>query len=296
MAVRADTGLTGMSHTNVTDSITGLSYNSTTQLDSVDSPEITDEDIFPVTIVQEQQNLVEPELELMKKPKRSKRWGIAIVLLLKKIAEKSLGYKWMHYTDHSHYEDKDRLYTILDVILTVLIGAISSAEFVGIIAKSGIENNIIALAILNGIIILLTVIAGIIKGIWTSGDYPRLIHEHKYNSSKYDEIHLQIQNQLALNIKDRDSDKAFLRTMLTNYNRLLFEAPSIRKDTMDKYIETTRDSKISKPIDFEELNTFDIYINNEEYDQTEPRGMHKSVKNKSWVDQRNKVMEWINTF
>lgn len=197
-------------------------------------------------------------------------WNRAIVELLKKIGERSLGYRWMHNLESDYYESLDSKLAMIEVLLLGLLGVLTSVQLIGAAiptltgtADTTNTTNTIIILTITIIQLLLTCIFGIIKSIRENSNFPQQSYKNKYASNKFNSINLKIQEQFSLELDKRDDDKTFTHHLLGQYNDLLFESPSIRSKTMKKYVEGTKDSKINKPITIAEINTMDIMLNDE---------------------------------
>ncbi len=190
-------------------------------------------------------------------------WNRSIVELLKKIGERSLGYRWMHNYESDYFASIESKMATLEMLLIGLIGVLETVTFIGAISGVEIVSNLSVILSILGVQILLTFLFGIVKTIRENSNYPKQSFDHKYCSNKFNNINLKIQEQFSLEIERRDDDKTFTHHLLNNYNELLFESPSVRNKTMKKYMNGTKDSKINKPITIAEINGMDIMLNDE---------------------------------
>ena len=85
-------------------------------------------------------------------------WNYKIQLLLKKIGEKCMGYRWMHNKEQRYYENMDEKYTIIELILVSIITTVTGSEFVALFASSNLADHKTAIIIVTGIQLLLTLI------------------------------------------------------------------------------------------------------------------------------------------
>lgn len=183
-------------------------------------------------------------------------WNYRIMLQLKKIGEKSMGYKWMHNEDMMYYTLKFRCLTLIEVILLSLIGTLSGIEIFSLFTT----NNKLISILSTCIHTLLVIIYGLIKAIKESSDYPSRIYNHRWSSVKFGQISSEIQNQFCLPINKRDSDTGFLQYKTTDYNDNLLSAPVIRSCTRNKYINGTKNINISQPLSLGSMEKIEIVI------------------------------------
>lgn len=224
---------------------------------------------------------------------RAGAWNRRTMMLLKKIGEKALGYRWMHYEEFKYNETMFTRYNNIEMILMAISSGFAGALL--FVQSLGVTDQVV-LIVLTAIIMGTSLLSVITKIVKDNNDYPKLIFDHKYNSTKYGEINLTIQNQLALNIADRESDKEFVQNIIKNYNVLLFEAPSIRGKIMREYTEKTKDSKISKPVDVE---TIEIVVENNDdnnYVTTPMMSGHRIDGTQSTSRYGYEIDRWLSNF
>jgi hypothetical protein len=188
----------------------------------------------------------------------NKSWNNMIVLQLKKIAEKSAGYRWMHFNEQTYYFNLERVLSVLEAIFLSINIIITSGEVISLLSESGIDSKDIIY--MNVIQIFIMIIFTIIKTIRETGNYVKLKLMHQHTSIKFYKIFNNIQNQLCLAIKDRKNDKKFLFSQAKIFNDLLYNSPSIRKKAMDKYAHETEQYDIAKPLLIGGLDDIEVVV------------------------------------
>ena len=223
------------------------------------------------------------------------------MIQLKKIGEKSTGYRWMHDQEKIYYTQRNNIFLKLEVVMIAMIGTLTSGEFIMFVSKS--VNTIDSGAIVSGIQLLIFMIFCIIKGLYEIGDFVNKIENHRVASSKFNNIFIDIDNQLRIPINKRETDYDFLSYKTKEYNSIMESSPMIRQSVIDQYILATEREDIYKPPvagGFEKLeivvnnNKNDIIIrsqNNSSNGNESPsyRSIDKSMDNKL----KNQIDRWI---
>lgn len=237
--------------------------------------------------------ITEPKNDDLEGPNTPGTWNYTVKLLLKKIGEKSMGFKWMHNQDRIRYE---RIYMILkrvEVILLALIVILTSSGFVYFLSVIGLEGNNIIVIIISAVQLLILSGASIVKTMREIGGYDKLIFDHKYSSSRFNQISLQIQTQLALDLKDRMNDVFFIKHIVDTYNKLVEISPIISSSTMTEYIDAVKDKDIHKPLLLGKIDDqLEIVIDGpENHDQA------KNTENDQLYDNNKYQMDrWLQNF
>ena len=203
-------------------------------------------------------------------------WNYRIQLLLKKIGERAMGYKYMHIQDQYHYVWVLRVYFLIEVVVLSIIGMLTGGQLVGFIASSDFAEDPKIVIPLNIIQILIVFLYAIIRGFRMVGGYEDNIWSHKYNSAKFNEIFLEIQEQLSLPTADRAVDKEFLKYIIKQYNGLLETSPKIRQKSIKKYLKSVEDENIFKPITIGGFEKIEIVINKKRKKENKDKDKEKS--------------------
>jgi hypothetical protein len=211
-------------------------------------------------------------------------WNQKTEYLLQRIGEKSMGYRWMHEQEHLYhtgYNDKLQLYLI---VLTGILGTLSSGSIIGLFSDSSSKNNILlALTITQ---LIMSFIMGVVLGIKEQGDYKMTAMQHKQISSKFAVLYHSIQRQFSLDPRNREDDKTFLNDKIREFDDLVASPNVIRNETMTKYNNTIADKNISKVDDIETFDTL-------RYDRAHTSA---TMSNKNDARVNFEVERWIHNF
>lgn len=223
---------------------------------------------------------------------KEKPWNYKILLLLRKIGKKTMGYRWMHEQESQYNEDMETKLTIYEIVILSLLGIVTCGEFVGFIIDLGLDNNRIIYIVLTSFQLLFLCVSGIIKGYKEANKFSTNQTDHNYAASKFGEINLNIQNQLSLNLSDRDRDKDFLKNIIKNFNDIMFLAPKIREEVKKKYLEEADENNIFNPIT-EDINTLQVVVIKDE--------LEDEKKNDKLIDEINlkskyQIDRWLQHF
>jgi len=192
--------------------------------------------------------------------KGTSTWNYQTMLLLKKIGEKSIGYKWMHEKDYEHYDNKDGFYQRIEIILLAIIDVLASGGFVAFVSATDINNNRVAAIVILAIGLLLAIFLSIAKGLREKGEYPQKMFNNKWSALKFSEMYYSIQGQFTVPETKRVDGSQFLHEITKQFNDLMFTSQSIRKETVDAYLEATENSDIYKPILVGNMDQIEIVI------------------------------------
>lgn len=219
----------------------------------------------------------------------TKPWNYRIMLLLKNIGEKSLGYKWMHNEELLYYTKKYKYLTIIEVTLLAIIGTVTGSQIVTYFTE---QSNILYMILLI-IQTLFYLCYGITKAIKEAGDYPSKIYGHRWSSIKFGEIATDIQTQFCLPIDKRNKDEHFLEYKSKDFNDNLYGAPIIRHSTKKKYSDNIYPKKISKYA-FDNVDHIDIIFDNNKNNISCDNKSNESNDNnsiKKYQTQPNKLID-----
>lgn len=175
-------------------------------------------------------------------------WNYKILLLLKKIGKKTMGYRWMHEQEAIYYDDRDIKFGIAQMIIITILGFISGTGLINAISGTGLENNVVFITVVNILNLIGLVVLAIVTKYPEINKYSDMKNSHANAANRYAELNLAIQSQLSLNLKDRESDKMFLQSVIRIFNSILFLSPPIREKTKKKYIEGSEDNDIFNPL------------------------------------------------
>ena len=181
-------------------------------------------------------------------PNNNSPWNYKILLLLRKIGKKTMGYRWMHEQETKYYTVLNTKFNIYERLILALLGTITGGGFVSFLSGANLENNKIIYIVITIVQLVIVFFAAIIKEYRYVNNYEKNKNDHSAAAVKNAEINLEIQYQLALNIRDRDTDKHFLANIIKKFNDVLYLAPKIRNDTKEKYLEGSEDNDMFNPI------------------------------------------------
>lgn len=235
-----------------------LNHNSDTQLSlSPDDKELHNEDDGKkITFEQDVQY---SQNALLYNSENKKPWNNRIKLLLKKLGEKSMGYRWMHDQENEYYLKLDKNINNFLIILSAIVTALNSTALASLFASEDDFAIIFWLTLIN---LILSLILTIIIGIKDKSEYGTIAKNHRETSYKFTQIYHSIQEQLSLDVEDREVDKEFLGKKIKEYDYLMQSKPNIRKKIADKYISETKNTNIYKPIITTEFENIDIDVDN----------------------------------
>ena len=190
------------------------------------------------------------------------QWNYKIILFLKKMGAKTMAYRWMHDYEAQKYEKISDIYKILEIIILALLGMVTGGEMVGLIFGTGLNKNRIALIVITSVQMVILLIYSIVKGIHDASHFERKMQLHNHSSYKFGEINLSIQNQLSLNLSERDPDKIFLKNIIKNFNDLMFVSEKISTKAKKKYLKNIEDDDVFQPFIEDDEGRLQIVIHN----------------------------------
>lgn len=178
----------------------------------------------------------------------NKPWNYKILLLLRKIGKKTMGYRWMHEQEANYYNDLETKFETGKIIIIILLSLVNGTSLYNTFAGTYLEYNLIFHATIS--IINLVGLAALAFSIKypDAKKYTDLKHNHFNASLRNAELNLTIQSQLALNLEDRESDKMFLQSIIRLFKDILYLSPSIRETTKKKYIAESEENEIFNPL------------------------------------------------
>ncbi len=222
---------------------------------------------------------------------KKKPWNNRIKLLLKKLGEKSMGYRWMHEHENAYYLNFDTNINIAQLILGMILTVLNSTGLISLYA----ENNYVLIFFLTLSNLILSALLTFTIGLREKIDFRTISQNHKESAYRFTQIYHSIQEQLSLDIEDREIDKEFMRKMIIQYDDLMQTKQNIRKGIVNKYITETKNTNIYKPIimaEFENIDIEDEHVVNIELD---------NIKNDLESDNKQKkinyeISRWLNNY
>lgn len=182
-------------------------------------------------------------------------WNYKIILLLKKIGNKTMGYRWMHEQEAIKNSILATKYNVIEMLTLVILGVLNGGEFISFIFYYGLQCNHTLYIIIGIVQIITLIISTFIKGYIQINNFAQNTLNHQYVASKIAEINLSIQYQLSLNVNDRDNDIIFLRNTIKNFNDIMYLAPPISKQIKNIYIEGSKENEMFNLFSEENVET-----------------------------------------
>lgn len=208
-------------------------------------------------------------------------WNYKILLLLRKVGKKTMGYRWMHEQELLYYDKVHTRFGIIEMLILAFLGTITGGGFINFIVGASLNNKAVYIAITT--IQLVTVfVAAVVKGYRNVKKYEKKMNDHFNAGLKNAELNLNIQYQLSLNIKDRENDKIFLKNVIRSFNDILLLSPYISEDTKARYLKESNDNDIFNPI-ITEGDGLHIVIN---YDNNN-NNYNSSIKRNTRINNNN---------
>lgn len=214
-------------------------------------------------------------------------WNYKIVLLLQKIGKRTMGYRWMHDQESQNNDTQNNKFMIAQIVLDVLNATVTGSTMVALVYSANLQNDLTTLYILTAISLAIQIASGVVTGIRESSDFSNIAAKHNYAAIKFGEINLDIQNQLSLNVEDRDTDKDFLKNIIKRYNDLNMTVPQISDDVKKRYVASDEDNDVYNPIiigDYNNIQIVDKKSDDKEVDE------EKGSKSKYEIDR------WLSRF
>jgi hypothetical protein len=182
----------------------------------------------------------------------NKKWDMNIMIQLKKIGEKSAGYRWMHDLEKQHYTQMNKVYDYIEIIILAVLTTITSGD---VVLLFNTNNYRIFLSISE---ISLLLIYWITRGIHNSNEYNSKIISHRNSSLRFNELYMNINNEISISDKNKIKENDFLKEKTKEYTNILDTSPEIRNYTIRKYIDATANEDIHKPTITGSIDKIDI--------------------------------------
>lgn len=164
----------------------------------------------------------------------------------------------MHDQEFKIKNAVNRKYMIADIVFKVITGILTGSTIASLVSNSNYTSDMTFIYIFTGISLVFQLVSGVLTGIRETSDFNGIALQHSSASSKFGEINLNIQEQLALNIDDRDPDKEFLNTTIKSFNDIYGSVPPIGEKTKQKYIASDEDNEIYNPIIVGDYNNLQL--------------------------------------
>ena len=173
--------------------------------------------------------------------KISDNWSDKKIYILKKWSFEFLLFIWLHNYNSEYYLLLDRIFSIPAII-------ISAGTSTAIFSTLNIDNSKIYLIVFGALLLIGTFLQSLRDYLHISS----LIHKHIYCSKSYQILLNDIDEQLNLDIHERENSSRFINKIKMRKNDIILNSPSINNNTW---------KKLKKSINKNELN----YIKNNEF-------------------------------
>lgn len=196
--------------------------------------------------------------------------------LLKKWADKSQCFQWMHSKSRDIYQKKNTWYTIPVIIISTLTGTANFAQ-----ERFSEEQRPYA----NMTIGTLSIIAGIITTISQYLKVSELNEGHRVASLSWGKFYRELNTQLIKHPLDRKDPNHFMEYCKEEYNRLVEISPPIPKEIIKNFKVKFKDvTDLTKPQIGDFIEATEIY----EMEEDERLEMINQI-NKDVVDSKKKL-------
>tara|TARA_Y100000780_G_C13688247_1_gene418491 strand:- start:1067 stop:1912 length:846 start_codon:yes stop_codon:yes gene_type:complete len=185
-------------------------------------------------------------------------WNYNIKFFLKKIGEKSMGYRWMLEQEAVYYKKVDTFIKISQIVLTAILTILSSGTLILLLVDTGNNESLTAKLIVTLIELFITLILNIINGINQQGNFKSKSKKFLQVSYNFIRIYHTIQQQLIKPIEQRENDHKFVQKKVDEYDNLLIDTLEIRQSIRDAYLIATKDRNIFKPLIVGDIENIDI--------------------------------------
>lgn len=209
-------------------------------------------------------------------------WNYKIILFLRKVGTKTMGYRWMHDYEATHYGKMDNIFNIVEIIILSILGLLTSGQLITLIVTSGGEYKV-AWIIITAFQLVLVLVYGIIKGIHDAEGYPELIFRNNYAALRFGGINLEIQNQLSLNLRDRDTDKVFLKNIIKTFNDIMYISPKLRRRTKQHYLKNSEEDDVFKQLDEDSTGNLKLVVSESTAELEKENKNQKEYQVERWL-------------
>ena len=205
------------------------------------------------------------------KPKVNHEWHAQQEKILKKWAEVSSSYRYLHDRSYALYSQKNLYFALPVIILSTITG---TANF----AQSSFPAAIQPYA--PSMIGTLNLVAGLITTVSQFLRVSELLESHRVASLAFGKLSRNIAVELSLPIKERTSDgTAFLSACRVELDKLIEQSPSIPLNILSKFDKKFENHDFIKP-DILEITSVEVYQNNELEDKKIKDALLKAEKEK----------------
>lgn len=156
-------------------------------------------------------------------------WTTEQELLLKNWGVRAKYFELMHYNSCRYYKYLDNLLGAPSVVIDAII---TSVTF-GSLAFTNCETDFIFKIISGNIMFISVTIAALHKYF----KFSRISTQHNESHYRYSSIIKDIEEELAIDRKNREEPRIFMHKIKENFDNLLHSSPDIPKHIMNRYVE-----------------------------------------------------------
>jgi hypothetical protein len=185
---------------------------------------------------------------------KNKEWHAQQEKILKKWAEVSSSYRYLHDRSYTLYSQKNLYFALPVIVLSTITG---TANF----AQSSFPDSVKPYA--PSFIGTLNLVAGLITTVAQFLRVSELLESHRVASLAFGKLSRNIAVELSLPVKERTSNgTAFLSTCRVELDKLIEQSPSIPLSILSSFDKKFKESDFIKP-DILEITGVEVYQNNE---------------------------------
>lgn len=170
-------------------------------------------------------------------------WCVTQEALLKKWAEKSAGYRWLHNHARLLYKRQNDWLSYPTIIMSSITGVGGFAVLSPSEEDPVVKHRIL---LIQYFFAFLNVMSGIINSISKFNNASKLMESHSIMCVQYSKFYRNIDMELSLEPKDRVSVVEFVTKCRLEYDRLLSEAPDIPSESIIAFNKEFK-NKTNKP-------------------------------------------------
>ena len=186
--------------------------------------------------------------------KNNREWHEQQEKILKKWAEVSSSYRYLHDRSYSLYSRKNLYFALPVIILSTITG---TANF----AQSSFPTAIQPYA--PSFIGALNLIAGLITTVSQFLRVSELLESHRVASLAFGKLSRNIAVELSLPVKERTTNgTSFLSSCRVELDKLIEQSPSVPLSILSEFDKKFKESDFIKP-DILEITSVEVYRNNE---------------------------------
>lgn len=187
-------------------------------------------------------------------PDDSPEWHTQQEKILKKWAEVSSSYRYLHDRSYALYSKKNLYFALPVIIISTITG---TANF----ALSSFPPSVQPYA--PAMIGTLNLVAGLITTIAQFLRVSELLESHRVSSLAFGKLSRNISVELSLPVKERTTDgTAFLSSCRIELDKLIEQSPSIPLNILSSFDKKFKNYDFIKP-DILEITSVEVYKNNE---------------------------------